>query len=1744
MKFINNLKISIMQYSVGDCVSVRINKIQENGCYCSFLPLKLNKFGFMPQKRMPSFYDENGNIIRSKGDDVEAVINHISDNGFITLSDVVYYKNQQEFLRKKKEIQKQHIEDFVSEFEYGTIFEVEVDQVQSSKVIIKIGDIHGIINKEDTNWNDIGRLEDLLFEGEIVKAVYLKYENSKLFFSLKLLNEKPYDEKLYNLSLSDLLKYAGHKSNVFIGQAKRYHYGLFIENLYSASDSQRGKLLIDPVYGYNLRAIVPNAKFNVEEHKYYKIKLRLAPKNKRLERNQLFQFAAINIEETENPYKTDVNLTFEKFTSPAGNVATAHLLAEVGKNMYSSKDRMFFELIQNADDAAAANGVLVNVKTLGDYLMVFHNGYSFDKDDFEAITSAANGTKKANENKTGYKGIGFKSVFTDSEKVFIKTGGYQFKFDKNDERFTDFDSFYFHVNRLQTEKQQQFFLRKYNSERTRFKGVTDIPWQLEPIWIDIFPTELGEDFILSNVGIALKLGEHKIKGNNGYEKAITDIICNPHFMLFLRNTKRIDFNGLSVSKTNQNGIITLKNSFDINRIEYFKREDFEIDVNNEVFEENGIDIRIVIEDQDDVSGKIIEAKFVDTNNQELDNIPKKIAINNSTIISFAIPIGEDKTLKPNTKCDEISMFAFLPTLVKDFRFPFYINANFILDPPRQRILGDNPWNFYLMQTIAKQLVQWSASLNEQKDRNALNVLIPRYFEENSTDTKQLAEHFNTSYKSALKSEAFILNHKGELTRQDEIIIDETGLSEIIGADLFCQLLNTNKCLPSNKIDSKILEEEIFENIELLRFADVVETITDNGIFNEWFIAASDEQKQLLYKWIDDNNNTSSFTDELNLFVKNLPIFQFGEEYNSCGEIEASNLIITTKLLLPIREILSKLDFVSSDNVFDENHPLYEFVEPQDDEKLFNTIKECDFSELTNEERKTLFLALKDFDGVGEAKIKTISLFKNINGDFKPLDEMVAYRDCVPEWLYSYVLCKDDNHKELKKYLISQEDEFKSIIQEHYEDIDASLAELYNTYKGKWPGSFTRQIIDKNEIDNNILAIIEESDTETKKYFLNSIKRIELYSTFTYKKDSFEYRVLQLVLSIYEEPSEFSQKIYFDDKCIKDFSVSDEVICDFVQDGDNKKVKMSLAKLLPQYQNQSDSIEKIKALFESKKGLDKFFVAKQKSIYDIHKELNQLLGIPEAYFSEWNIVGNAQQYLFATYYRRYKRNWNNLYVPKIVLSKETESFVNELLDFLYDNNISITESPFTYHLKTYFIGKYFDSNYLFESEQLLPTIEQWADDDKKKKYLTDNGVRTSNCNTIQFRKLFLENKPVDFIDKLSDTDLKCGVNFISEACEYEKPFVGANQKEILAQLKNKKFCGLSDDWDDKRIKEYSEEWNSKEYNEWIKEHYPHIFIYPGVLPRQLSYDGKILLNYDDSEYDYYYDRQTKQLYLCNSIRIEDILFEVAKEGKSDMGLDEYRELCLEGKVSVSKEDIEEKNKTIENLSEENRKKDEIIEQYRAKYGDLNDEERQVSKSNFIENIHSNAQDKILLQLCKVIERGGLSENEQVAAHKEAVDAIKMKLEKEGYDCSNWKIDTSNDKQWCSFNQVENIVNPEGKKIDLVVKSAKGGYIYLSATDFEFLTSNRQNLLMVWDGNNEPHSVTANDIFNKDSNVNLIFDTEYTPKHYYAALSKVFQYIKRTTFAVKNPSYNAYDSIKSFGMDSKTEGVQELFDDNDL
>lgn len=1372
---------------------------------------------------------------------------------------------------------------------------------------------------------------------------------------------------------------------------------------------------------------------------------------------------------------------------------TVNALHNIMDDLYTNADdRFVYELLQNADDQPQeGKSVSVFMQLLENHLLFMHNGRPFDKDDVDSICSIGSSTKRNSKEKIGYKGIGFKSVFTGSDTVIVNSGNFSFAFDKYSPLYNDAD-------------------------------IENTPWQLKPIWQEKYryPQEVrsNEYFWKSQVGFSLDVDSNKVKN---YDYSIRKILSSPLFLLFLKNVSLFHFQyeatELKIAKNEDSNAIHIRENDKI--ISSWTKADYVIEIPQ--------DIRDAMQNDR--------------------NVPQKMKEATKTQISFAAIISDEQI----GQIDNSVLYAYLPTTVNDFKFNFIVNADFLLAANREQLHTKKIWNRFLFQQIGKLLVEWSKSISALSP-TYLNVLPKTELPEEETGHLALSSYFNNAYKSAIESEAFILNHQGELAKQDEIIIDKTGLSEIVGADMFCRLLQTEKCLPSEKIDSKILEEDIFKEIDLMKFDDIIDPITNNEDFNEWFVSATDEQKNTLYKWIDDNDIPSR-KDDLRTFVANLLLFRFFDtEYSSYRSIVSDRdeitPIITTPHILPIKSVLNRLDFQCSDDLFDEKHPLFKYIDLPKEEELFNSIKDCDFSEFTADERRTLFFSLADFDGVGNAKLKDIALFRNLKGVTKPLGEMVAYRENAPLWLSDYVLCKEDNDAELSDYLISQKDEFENIVQEHIGEIDAPITELYKTYKDEWTSQFTRQIIDEHEVDNEILAIIEESDKQTKEYFLNSIQKLELHSTSTYKKDSYEYRVLQLALSEYDEPSDFSSKIYFDGQCIKNVSVSDDVVCDYTQSGETKKVKMSLAKLLPQYQNQSDSIEKIKGLFESKRDLDKFFLAKPKSIYDVYRELNRHLGIPESCFSEWNVDGNAQQYLFATYYRRHKKGWNNLYVPKIDLDMKEESFVHELLDFLYDNCISIDESPFTYHLKKYFDDKYFDSDYVFENEQILPVIEKWANDDKKKNYLIDNGVRTEKCNAIQFRKLFLENKPIDFIDKLEDEELSSGLEFIATAIGFERPFTGNNQEAILLQLKDKKCCNLSDDWDEEKMKEKSEEWNTKEYKDWIDEHYPQIFLHHGLLPSKLSYEEELLLNYEDADYDYYYDNQEEKLFISNVRKIEDVLFEVAKEEKSGLDFDDYKILCWDGKITVTKEDVAQKDKTIKSLSELNRRKDDIIERYRAKYGDIDDDEDgksiEIRSANVINELYRNAQDETPEQSGYVIKRDGLSCEEQIAAHKEAEQIIKEKLESDGYDCSNWYLgDESPCKKWHSVNQVDNIMSPDGESINLVIKSAKGGYIYLSATDFEFLTSNSNNILMVWDGSNV-YSVTADDIFNKDSNVNLIFDTEYTPKHYYAALSKVFQYVKRTTFAVKSPRYIAYETIKSFGLDSKTEGVQELFDDNDL
>ena len=149
------------------------------------------------------------------------------------------------------------------------------------------------------------------------------------------------------------------------------------------------------------------------------------------------------IDEYKSPPEFIRNWFFRKGENPefASTIASQLKLNEL--ELYTHTKRFIFELIQNADYMPLGNTpVNIELFLLANHLLFLHNGKYFDREDVKAISDAAKSTKTGSVTQTGYKGISFKSVFTDSFRVYIKSGDYSFKFDKLAPVYTDFWALY------------------------------------------------------------------------------------------------------------------------------------------------------------------------------------------------------------------------------------------------------------------------------------------------------------------------------------------------------------------------------------------------------------------------------------------------------------------------------------------------------------------------------------------------------------------------------------------------------------------------------------------------------------------------------------------------------------------------------------------------------------------------------------------------------------------------------------------------------------------------------------------------------------------------------------------------------------------------------------------------------------------------------------------------------------------------------------------------------------------------------------------------------------------------------------------------------------------------------------------------------------------------------------------------------------------------------------------------------
>ena len=538
-----------------------------------------------------------------------------------------------------------------------------------------------------------------------------------------------------------------------------------------------------------------------------------------------------------NPYQEYIRLRFERLNNPEANKMIANLMREIGKGMYSSKQRMIFELLQNADDAPGKEKVEFHIDINGDYFFVMHDGAPFNKDDVEAITSAAESTKRGDSKKTGYKGIGFKSVFTDSTEVWLKSGGYQFAFLRNTSLFEDFDKFYFSSERYQKypELLDEDKL-KYRNQRLRFNGSTDIPWQVIPIWQNSLPSEFTDsNFNNFNnpVQFALKLGENNIED---YKTAIDHITKRPQFLLFLRNTSkfRSPKNGVTVLRNDANHVIEIIKSkrAEPNQVFHYTKQTFDnVEVSDIAFEQLGIGLKkqSKINDYNEVT-----YYFTDLEGREIETIPPKLASATETEISFGISLVDNKISAEKEYTKGLpkysSLFTYLPMEDTRFQLPFLVNADFVPSSDRQRIQGDNLWNKYIMIKVAEKHVTTLAHfaqefLNDKATNSSyLSLLLKNTLPEDDT-AQQIIESYNVKYLEQLENTEIVINDNDQIQLLSDTIIDDSGLIELFGNEIFYDIIDTEKRLPNSNLDAKYLKDYDYLDVEVIDLEELAEQIT-------------------------------------------------------------------------------------------------------------------------------------------------------------------------------------------------------------------------------------------------------------------------------------------------------------------------------------------------------------------------------------------------------------------------------------------------------------------------------------------------------------------------------------------------------------------------------------------------------------------------------------------------------------------------------------------------------------------------------------------------------------------------------------------------------------------------------------------------------------------------------------------------------------------------------------------------------
>ena len=750
---------------------------------------------------------------------------------------------------------------------------------------------------------------------------------------------------------------------------------------------------------------------------------------------------------------------------------------------------------------------------------------------------------------------------------------------------------------------------------------------------------------------------------------------------------------------------------------------------------------------------------------EISGIPDRLTSATETSISFAVLLDYDNHVSPS-ETGESSLYAYLPMNEHRFKFPFYINADFIPKSDREGIQSDNPWNHFLFYTIGKNIVMMVAKLASINEPKYLDLLLSNEFVSNSQDTAALIDSFNRGYTTTLHQIPFIINDEGTAAKTSDIILDLSGLSSEISPKSFYTLLGTDKHLPHNALDSDILSKDIFK-IQKFTTKAVVDSLASNidGL-NNWIEQTSKEEREKFFSWI-------ATTDEASPLMPKIKLFTFGGDWKSLDEIQGNkSYVVLSETTNPIKDVLVEMGFICSDDII-ENHLLADLITQSDDKDLFDEINNRNVQSLNFEHRLLLFQQASRFKGIGPSTLQSWKIFQNQDNCFMPLSLLCAYSENLPSWLSKYTLKQNEYRDDLSEHLIPNDKNtiYTSIVVPNIDELLSivGISKIYSEFSGSWSSQLTTKLFGRVP-NEELVSVVEQSDDFTKEAFVKTLQELPLYSTRAYADDLFEYRVIRLAIGSATSVEHIRRIATIDGMNLSEYTVKDELTLSY---GD-RKLTFLLSKILPSYTT-SSVLSSVSREFSTIVGHDKVFEQREADPSDIRNKLYYEL-------SGSSKLTTAYQYCFLMVYRRSKGYsvFDNLLKSCIRINDE-QTFI-QLLDLALEMKLGdvlksfISNGGVAYPFNK-LVDTYFNSDeYTLVEEQTPSFVKNWANNDDKKHFLIELGLHDDQSKEIIRRKSFKEKKLENIWNITDISIIRPFLKWVISS--FELPIINANQVNIL------------------------------------------------------------------------------------------------------------------------------------------------------------------------------------------------------------------------------------------------------------------------------------------------------------------------------------------------------------------------------